>query len=139
MRSLLFALFTLTLALPSQAQQEPWKKEQVMPTATLAARIQSGKEIPVILNVGPMDNIKTALRVGATNTDEGIAKLKTTVAGLDKNKEVVIYCGCCTYSNCPNIRPAFKAMEDWGFKKVRVLNIPEGIKPDWSGKGYPME
>lgn len=137
---LFFALFAASLlSTPSFAQQEPWKKDQVLPTAGLAAKIQSGKDIPLILNVGPMENIKTAVKVGATNTEDGIRKLESMVSAVDKSKEIVLYCGCCTYSNCPNIRPAFTALEKLGFKNVRVLYIPEGIKPDWSGKGFPME
>lgn len=133
--------FLAFLALCDQgfSQADPWKKEQIMPTAVLAAKIGSEKELPLILNVGPMENIKTALKVGATNTSEGIEKLKETVSGTNRNREVVLYCGCCTYSNCPNIRPAFEELQKLGFKNVKVLYIPEGIKPDWVAKGYPME
>lgn len=98
-----------------------------MSTAVLAAKIQSEKDLPLILNVGPMDNIKTAVRIGAANTEDGIGKLKATVAGMDRKRQAVIYCGCCTYSNCPNIRPAFEALTDMGVKNVMVLNIPEGV------------
>ncbi len=138
MKLFIHTLFAVLFTMHSFAQ-EPWTKEQVMPTALLATKIQSGKDVPVILNVGPMENIKGAVKVGATNSEEGINKLGNMVAGIDKNKEIVLYCGCCTYSNCPNIRPAFTALEKMGFKKVRVLYIPEGIKPDWAAKGYPME
>ena len=139
MKTLLLAFGALLITFSSFAQGYPWKKEQVMSTAVLAAKIQSEKDLPLILNVGPMDNIKTAVKIGAAHTDEGIGKLKTTVAGMDHNRQAVIYCGCCSYSNCPNIRPAFEALTELGFKNVMVLNIPEGILPDWSGKGYPME
>lgn len=135
-----FAVLTaLLFSVPSFAQHEPWRKEQVMPTAELATKIRSGKNIPLILNVGPMENIKSAVKVGATNSDEGIQKLGTVVSGIDKNKEIVIYCGCCSYSSCPNIRPAFEELERSGYKNVKVLYIPEGISQDWTSKGYPME
>lgn len=120
-----FAAFMITFR--SFGQGYPWKKEQVMSTAVLAAKIQSEKDLPLILNVGPMDNIKTAVRIGAANTEDGIGKLKATVAGMDRKRQAVIYCGCCTYSNCPNIRPAFEALTDMGVKNVMVLNIPEGV------------
>lgn len=135
----LLTVFACLLSFSSFAQGYPWKKEQVMPIAVLAAKIQSEKDLPLILNVGPMDNIKTAVKIGAANTEKGISKLKTTVAGMDCKRPAVIYCGCCSYSNCPNIRPAYEALTEMGFKDVMVLNIPEGIVPDWSGKGYPME
>lgn len=137
---LIAAFFGIACFSHSLAQQDPWKKEQVMPTAVLASKIKNnGKDLPVILNVGPMENIKTAVKVGPVNTEAGIRELRSAVALIDKNKEVVLYCGCCTYSNCPNIRPAFSKLEELGFKNVKVLNIPEGINPDWIDKGYPME
>jgi thiosulfate/3-mercaptopyruvate sulfurtransferase len=140
MKTLIITLSAILSFSQSFAQQDPWKKEQVMPTATLASKIQSkSKDLPFIINVGPMGNIKTAISIGSANTEAGIGKLKLTAASLDKNKTVVLYCGCCTYSNCPNIRPAFKELESLGFKNVKVLNIPEGLTPDWIGKGYPME
>jgi thiosulfate/3-mercaptopyruvate sulfurtransferase len=139
MKILLIALVA-ALSVSHSFAQDPWKKEQIMPTAVLAAKISSNaKDLPVILNVGTMENIKTAIKIGPANTEAGLAQLRSTAASLDKKKEVVVYCGCCTYSNCPNIRPAFSELESLGFKNVKVLNIPEGILPDWSGKGYPME
>lgn len=121
-------------------QQEPWKKEQVMPTKELAEKIQSNaKDLPVIFNVGPMENIKTAIKTGNTDEEEGIKKLTTSVSALKKSTKIVVYCGCCSYANCPNIRPAFKKLQELGFKNVKVLDIPEGLKPDWVAKDYPVE
>jgi len=121
-------------------QQEPWKKEQVMPTKELAEKIQRNtKDLPVIFNVGPMENIKTAIKTGNTDEEEGIKKLTTSVSALKKSTKIVVYCGCCSYANCPNIRPAFKKLQELGFKNVKVLDIPEGLKPDWVAKDYPVE
>lgn len=139
MKTFLTAFAAFLITFPAFGQGYPWKKEQVLSTAVLAAKIDSEKDLPLILNVGPMKNIKTAVQVGAVNSEEGIEKLKTAVAGIDRNRQTVVYCGCCTYSNCPNIRPAYETLRELGFKDVMVLNIPEGIVPDWSGKGYPME
>jgi hypothetical protein len=119
--------------------QDPWKKEQIMPTKELADRITSGKDLPIILNTGPMDQIKGAIKVGAVNSAEGLQKLKSELAKGNKKQEVVVYCGCCSYANCPNIRPAFNEATKMGYKKVRVLDIPEGFGQDWTAKGYPQE
>lgn len=136
-------LFTLILAAVVStsvfAQNDPWKKDQVMSTKELADRINSKKEVPVILNIGPMENIKTAITVGPMNSIFAKDKIQNALTGIDKNKEIVVYCGCCSYANCPNIRPAFEKVQELGYKKVKVLEIPEGIKPDWVAKGYPME
>jgi len=141
MKTIIISLITTLITLSSFIQQpDPWKKEQIMSTKDLAAKIQSNsKDLPVIINVGPMENIKTAIKVGNGDSDEGIKKLTTTVSGMKKTSKMVIYCGCCSYANCPNIRPAFKKLQELGFKNVKVLDIPEGIKPDWVAKGYPVE
>jgi thiosulfate/3-mercaptopyruvate sulfurtransferase len=139
-------LLTLALVLSGifhyQAQTPIWKKEQLMPTKELADKILSNanpKDKPLILNVGPMELIKSAVDVGRATSVTGIEKIKSTVALENKNRTVVVYCGCCSYASCPNIKPAYDALIASGFKNAKVLELPEGIKPDWVAKGYPME
>jgi hypothetical protein len=141
MKTIMLSAVAVFFTLSSFVQQpDPWKKEQVMPTKELAEKIQSNsKDLPVIFNVGPMENIKTAIKIGNTDADEGIKKLISTVSAMKKSSKIVVYCGCCSYANCPNIRPAFKKLQELGFKNVKVLDIPEGLKPDWVAKEYPVE
>jgi hypothetical protein len=40
---------------------------------------------------------------------------------------------------CPNIRPAYRALKELGFTRVRVLNIPTNMHTDWYTKNYPSE
>lgn len=121
-------------------QQEPIKKEQSISTAELAKKITDPKAVkPVIFNVGPVDQIKGAIKVGAVSTEEYFVKFKNEVAKVGKDKEVVVYCGCCSSQNCPNIRPAIKYLTESGYKKAKVLDIPTGIKEDWVQKDYPVE
>jgi thiosulfate/3-mercaptopyruvate sulfurtransferase len=135
-------LFTLTLFVffsYAVTAQDPWKKEQIMPTKELADKINSNKNVPIILNTGPMDQIKGAVKIGAVNSPEGMQKLRNHLNAADKKTEVVIYCGCCSYANCPNIRPAFNEAVKLGFNRVKVLDIPEGFGTDWTAKGFPKE
>jgi len=119
---------------------QTWKKEQVMPAAELASKINStGGDKPMIFNVGPMDNIKTAKFVGRGTSVTAIDRMKSELNMESKNKSIVIYCGCCSFASCPNIKPAYDALITAGYKNTKVLEIPEGIKPDWVAKGYPME
>jgi len=124
-------------------QQEPIKKENSISTEELAKKLNDPKAVkPIIYNVGPVDQIKTAIKVGAVSTDEGFSKFKievAKVAKVAKDKEIVVYCGCCSSQNCPNIRPAIKYLIDNGYKKAKVLDIPTGIKEDWVQKDYPIE
>lgn len=137
-------LLTLVLAfsgiLSTFAQTPVWKKEQLMPTKELSDKIQTNaKDKPIIFNVGPMENIKTAVFVGRATSATCVEKMKSTLSMESKTKPIVVYCGCCSYASCPNIKPAYDALVSQGFKNVKVLELPEGIKPDWVAKNYPME
>jgi len=132
----LFSAILLTAALNAQT----WKKEQLMPTAELAQVLTTTvTPKPLVFNVGPMDNIKSAKFIGRGTSVTAVEKLKGELNWENKNRTIVVYCGCCSLSSCPNIRPIYDALLAQGFKNAKVLEIPEGIKPDWVAKGYPME
>jgi hypothetical protein len=40
---------------------------------------------------------------------------------------------------CPNSRPAFAALRDLGFTKLRVLDLPTSFEVDWADKGFPYD
>ena len=136
-------LFTLALigsGLFTYFQTPTWKKEQLMSTKELADKITANsKDKPLIFNVGPMENIKYAVAVGAATNATFRNKIQSNLAMENKTKAVVVYCGCCSYASCPNIKPAYDILISEGFKNTKVLELPEGIKPDWVAKGYPME
>ncbi|MES2764072.1 MAG: rhodanese-like domain-containing protein [Bacteroidota bacterium] len=137
-------IFTLLMIgsglMSSYAQAPTWKKEQLMPTKELADKITSNaKDKPLIFNVGPMENIKGAIAMGAATSVTFNSRIESSLAMESKAKPVVVYCGCCSYSSCPNIKPAYDMILTQGFKNVKVLELPEGIKPDWVAKGYPTE
>lgn len=134
-----FLLITSGL-LSSYAQAPVWKKEQLMPTKDLADKINTNaKDKPLIFNVGPMENIKGAQAVGAATNATFSNKILSYLTMESKTRQVVVYCGCCSYSSCPNIKPAYDILLAQGFKNTKVLELPEGIKPDWVAKGYPTE
>lgn len=121
-------------------QAPTWKKEQLMPTVELSTKIKTNaKDKPLIFNVGPMENIKGAVAMGAGTNITFASRIQSALAMESKAKPIVIYCGCCSYASCPNIKPAYDALISLGFKNTRVLELPEGIKPDWVAKGFPME
>ena len=121
-------------------QAPTWKKEQLMSTQELADKIKiNAKDKPLIFNVGPMENIKSAIAVGAATSVTFGNRMESALAMENKTKGVVVYCGCCSYASCPNIKPAYDILIAQGFKNTKVLELPEGIKPDWVAKGYPME
>ena len=136
--SLLAALLLITTACGTGARaQEPWQASQLMAPATLAQMIQAGKA-PVILNIGPSGAIKGSVAIGATHESKNMNRLRSQLATLPKDAEVVLYCGCCPFADCPNIRPAFALLNELKFKQPRLLNIERNLKVNWIDKGYPM-
>ena len=142
MKHLLICLFVLaTWGKTALAQHnDPWKSNQLMEPKELADKINAhqAKDL-LILCIGPDAMIKESVDMGAAHEDANLQQLKTYLQTVDKNKEVVIYCGCCPFIKCPNIRPAFKALTDMGFKKARLLNLAKNIKADWLDKDYPTK
>jgi len=85
-----------------------------------------------------MGHIPGSQYVGAASNAEGLAALKKLVSKLARNQQIVIYCGCCPWEDCPNIRPAYQALKEMGFTNFKVLDIPNRIGDDWTAKGYPI-
>lgn len=129
---------------PEAPATNPWKDSDLMEPRELATRLNSNKPRPQIICVAfpvlyRQRHIIHAEFAGPGSKPEGINDLKTAVASLAKDQEIVIYCGCCPMVKCPNVRPAYSALKQAGFKNVRVLNIPENFHTDWVAKGYPTE
>ena len=125
--------------MPTLGVSNPWTEKQVMEPAALAAMIDDAKaEKPLLLNIGAVGDIKGAKHIGAVSKAENVQKLNNAVRDLPKNTPLVIYCGCCPFSKCPNIRPAFTALQKQGFTNIKVLDLPVNLKTDWSSKGYPL-
>ncbi|HEV7331576.1 MAG TPA: rhodanese-like domain-containing protein [Flavisolibacter sp.] len=114
-----------------------WTKEQLLEPAALAEKIQSKKDLPTLISVGPGATIPNSIHIGMTNDAANLASLKTKLRAMPKDASVVIYCGCCPFENCPNVRPAIAALQELKFTKYKLLNIPRNMKADWIDKGYP--
>ena len=128
----------------AQTGAGPWPESVIMEPADLARILQaSGKKPSVVCVAFPVlyrsRHIKNAVFAGPGGRPEGIAALKKAVAGMPKDADVVLYCGCCPMEKCPNIRPAYQALKEMGFTRVRVLRIPTNMAVDWYGKSYPSE
>jgi hypothetical protein len=131
-------LFTLTVGLLLAA--DPWTASDIVASAELAKDVKS----PLIIHVG-FDVLYRAAHISGTpyagpaSKPEGLAELKKAVAGQPHDRDIVIYCGCCPMEKCPNIRPAFTALREMGFTRIRVLSLPENLKTDWIDHGYPTD
>lgn len=115
-----------------------WTEKQVMQPQDLAANITAGKDLPLIFSVGPAATIPGSVEVGMVNNADGIKKLKALLDKTDRNKKIVVYCGCCPYEHCPNVRPAIDVLNQMKFTHFFLLDLPHNIKKDWIDKGYPV-
>ncbi|HEX4769604.1 MAG TPA: rhodanese-like domain-containing protein [Bryobacteraceae bacterium] len=122
---------------------DPWSGAELIEPAKLAALLSQGDKAHHVICVAfpalyKQRHISGAMFAGPGSKPEGIAALRTTLEKLTKSDPVVLYCGCCPMEDCPNIRPAYSAAKDLGFKNLRVLNLPNNFHTDWTAKGYPV-
>jgi hypothetical protein len=130
-------------AKPSSAAWDlpPGSADLIHP-AELARALSSAGAKPIVLNVGPrviylQAHISGAEYMGPAGSPEGLEKLRARAASLPRDSFLVIYCGCCPWEHCPNIRPAYKELKQMGFTRVKVLYIATSFGTDWVEKGYP--
>ena len=120
-------------------EKEPWTSEQLMEPLALASTISDDRSHqPVIVSVGPGAVIKGSHDIGPAGEKANLKKLKDYLGTLKHDANIVIYCGCCPFDRCPNIRPAFTLLNTMGFKNHKLLNIRQNVKTDWIDRGYPV-
>lgn len=144
MKNTVFVLamtFLLAAAGPgcTKKQAEPWTSSQLMPPERLASIIEDPGDIdPLIICIGPGALIKGSVDVGQTRDKESMEKLRTLLSGEAKDRDIVIYCGCCPFKDCPNIRPAFSLLNEMKFTRHKLLNLENNLKTNWIEPGYPV-
>jgi len=123
----------------------PWTSSDVIHSADLAKTVSDKKpDQPMIFQVGFETLYKTqhvpgSIYAGPGRNDAGLELLKKAVAGVPKDRTIVLYCGCCPWDHCPNMKPAFAVLHSLGYAKVKVVEIPKSFGEDWVAKGYPVE
>lgn len=121
---------------------EPWSEAQLMAPAELAALLEGAsagdEDVPRIICIGPGALIPGSEDVGQTTHEANLEKLERLLSDEDRDRPVVLYCGCCPFERCPNIRPAFSLLNEMDFTGHRLLNLATNLKTDWIDKGYPV-
>ena len=108
--------------------------------ASLLKETPAAKQ-PLLLQVGfrklyDQAHIPGSEYAGPTSTPAGLDALRERVAHLPKDAAIVIYCGCCPWSHCPNIAAAYDLLQKLGFTRVKVLHVADNFGSDWVDKGY---
>lgn len=131
---------------PSDPPIDPWTSAQTVQPAGLAKELADphASSRPTVVCVAPHvlylgGHIPGALYHGPGMSAQGIDDLKAWAQKLPRSANIVVYCGCCPLDRCPNLRPAFSALNAMGFTHLRALLLPTNFYTDWVKPGYPAE
>jgi len=118
-------------------------EDAVIQPKDLAAQLKAKGAKPALFYVGfavmYKKHIPGAINTGPASRAQGLDGLKAAVAGLPRDREVVLYCGCCPWDQCPNMKPALALLKQMGFTGAKSLVIPTNFATDWVDHGYPVE
>ncbi len=136
------ALLVSTSCAPGGAKLE---MSDTVSIEALASELADSSAVrPALLHVGfaPLyrsGHIPGSQYAGPGNKASGIATLETALAAVPADRPVVLYCGCCPWQDCPNVRPAFQAARKAGRTNLRVLYVSSNLERDWIDRGLPAE
>jgi hypothetical protein len=143
MGRIIIALLVLTVVVTvlsfKQGAPETWRKDQLIEPADLVKLINSPGQQPTIFSIGFGAGIKNSIVMGPASDSANLQKWKMQLKNLPKDANIVVYCGCCPFVHCPNVRPAFKLLNDLQFTNAKLLDLSHNLKADWIDKGYPVE
>lgn len=128
-----------------QTAAGPWGGARLVQPAALAAQLaDTAVAPPLLLHVGVRvlyraGAIPGSRYVGPGSDASGIRTMLAAVEGEPRDRDIVIYCGCCPWQNCPNMKPTFAALQRAGFTNVKALMIERDLERDWADLGYPIE
>ena len=140
----IFMAVVLMVGLAFASQASDIATAQRINPVDLVGILQSSQgERPLIIQVGShvmftQAHIPGSEYIGAASTEDGLRQLRKRVGTLPRSRFIVIYCGCCPWSHCPNVKPANDALHELGFSNVKVLYIADNFGADWVDKGYPV-
>ena len=124
---LLFAVTTsmlVTNPFSSQGQNDPWTPQQLLAPADLAKVLSNPKSPqPIIYSIGMQAVVKGSIDIGPAMRPDNLNILKQKLSVLPKNSQIVVYCGCCPFSRCPNVRPAMALLKSMQFTNYKLYMI----------------
>jgi len=132
----------ISAALAFQASQI--SSSHLITVDDLVKILQASKgEKPVLIHVGShvlysQAHIPGSEYIGPASDPASLQRLRTNVESLPRKRFIVLYCGCCPWTHCPNMKPADDALQAMGFTNVKSLYIPNNFGTDWVDKGYPV-
>ena len=141
-RLITVSLLVIFICSQAIAQASSIPANRLLNPDALVKLLQSGKDKPLMLQIGSQvlflqAHIPGSEYVGAASSNAGLQQLRKRVESLPRNKLIILYCGCCPWGHCPNVKPADDTLQTMGFTNVKVLYIANNFGTDWVDKGYP--
>lgn len=139
------AMALLALPVLAKVPASSIPTQDLVQPADLVAQLKSATQPkPLVLHVGfrklyAQAHIPGSDYAGPGGDDDGLKALSERVEKVPRDSAIVIYCGCCPWSKCPNIAAAYDRLRDLGFTRVKALYLPEDFGTDWVDKGYPTD
>ena len=134
--------FLISTALAFQASQIA--TSHLINPDELVKILQSSKaDKPLLIQVGShvlyaQAHIPGSEYIGPASDANALRRLRARVESLPRDKFIVIYCGCCPWTHCPNMKPADDALHAMRFTNVKSRYIADNFGTDWVDKGYPV-
>jgi hypothetical protein len=128
---------------PASAQSVTPTPAQLIEPADLARLLSDTSGLrPEVLHVGfPIlfrsGHITGSRHIGPASTPKGLQALKEAMRAIPLGHLIVLYCGCCPWVDCPNVRPALQLAQELGRSDVKLLHLPRNLQRDWIDEGLP--
>ena len=125
------------------ATADPWTSSDLIQPQELVTRLSGPADSrPRVVCVGfkflyESGHVPGSAFYGPAREAAGLQDLEAAAEQWPRDRELVIYCGCCPLKQCPNVRPAFTALKAMGFTRLRLLDLETDFRTDW--KGLPTE
>jgi len=139
---IVLALLSVSAVFAFQASSTPVSR--LINPDELVKILQAPKgEKPLMIQVGShvlfqQAHIPGSEYIGPASSESVIQQLRKRVEALPRNRFIVIYCGCCPWGHCPNVKPADDTLRAIGFTNIRVLYMSDNFGANWVDKGYPV-
>jgi thiosulfate/3-mercaptopyruvate sulfurtransferase len=141
-QALVAVLFAIACVVRAGGQAASIPASQLISPEDLVKTMKAGKEKPLMIQVGShvlfqQAHIPGSEYIGPASSEAGLQQLRKRVDPLPRKTPIVLYCGCCPWNHCPNVKPAFDALQAMVFTNVKVLYIADNFGANWVDKGYP--
>ena len=141
-QALVAVVFAVASVVHATGQAASIPASQLINPEDLVKTIQTWKEKPLMIQVGShvlyqQAHIPGSEYIGPASSEAGLQQLRKRVNPLPRKASIVLYCGCCPWNHCPNVKPAYDVLQAMGFKSFKVLHIANNFGVDWVDKGYP--